>query len=72
MCMLTLHFVEFGNVENIRDCGDLVGVEGKTSGVYKIHPFRSAEGIFVYCDLDTDGGGWTVCCHQTSYALSMK
>ena len=52
--------VAFSHVIKARDCRDLVGVDGMASGVYKVHPYRVPEGLFVYCDLDTDGGGWTV------------
>ena len=31
-----------------------------TSGVYTIHPEACGPPFHVYCDKDTDGGGWTV------------
>lgn len=30
------------------------------SGVYRIRPIGSEEPVFVFCDMKTDGGGWTV------------
>ena len=36
---------------------------GKPSGVYQINPQANMSDIVrkdVYCDMDTDGGGWTV------------
>ncbi|XP_060551153.1 uncharacterized protein LOC132712741 [Ruditapes philippinarum] len=32
----------------------------KKSGVYNVHPLKTSRAIPVYCDFDTDSGGWTV------------
>ena len=40
------------------DCGNLD--EGQSSGIYKIFPGDSLDGFYVYCDMETDNGGWTV------------
>jgi len=42
---------------NSRDCCDVPA--DSTSGIYRIYP-NNSDVIDVYCDMDTDGGGWTV------------
>ena len=43
-------------------CHDIQATQGATkSGVYLIHPPNLAQGPWkVYCDLQTEGGGWMV------------
>ena len=32
-----------------------------TSGLYHVTPVGTFSGFDVWCDLDTEGGGWLVC-----------
>lgn len=44
----------------VLDCADLQ-TQGKASGIYKFHMDHNGKRpVTVACDMDTDGGGWTV------------
>lgn len=45
------------------DCAEHLMAGGTTSGVYEIYPFTCTwcgSPVLVWCDMETDGGGWTV------------
>ncbi|CAL4083346.1 unnamed protein product, partial [Meganyctiphanes norvegica] len=42
------------------DCSDIQGHGFSKSGIYTIHADRGNRAIDVFCDMDTEGGGWTV------------
>ncbi|XP_022107438.1 ficolin-2-like [Acanthaster planci] len=43
-----------------KDCSEAFANGETTSGVYTVQPADEKEPFSVYCDMDTDGGGWTV------------
>ncbi|GBN52785.1 Techylectin-5A, partial [Araneus ventricosus] len=45
------------------DCADVLNTEHSDSRVYTVWPksrLNEKKGIDVFCDMDTDGGGWTI------------
>ena len=47
---------------NIRpkDCADVQNYGYHYSGIYTVYPSRGSSGMEVFCDLNTEGGGWLV------------
>ncbi|XP_078666443.1 microfibril-associated glycoprotein 4-like isoform X1 [Branchiostoma floridae x Branchiostoma belcheri] len=49
------------NTDKPQDCQDILDNDETTpSGVYMVYPRDNLGGFLVYCDMDTDGGGWTL------------
>ena len=53
------YYCDCQQLEAKRDCKEFMDKGYRVSGVYKIHQ-NNLKIIQVYCDQDTDGGGWTV------------
>lgn len=48
------------HLQPTHDCGDLLRDGNNISGVYEVYLAKARKYVQVYCDMETDGGGWLV------------
>ena len=70
---ISICFCIFASASLPRDCADVQTKGSRYSGLYTVYPEGLEEGVEVFCDLNTEGGGWTVRREITAlFAVKLK
>ncbi|XP_031444907.1 angiopoietin-4 [Phasianus colchicus] len=61
-----------GEEQHFQDCTEALRAGSRASGVYTLHITNMSQPRKVFCDMETDGGGWTVIQLRTNGSVSFQ
>ncbi|XP_019477626.2 angiopoietin-4 [Meleagris gallopavo] len=61
-----------GEEQRFQDCTEVLRAGSRASGVYTLHITNMSQPRKVFCDMETDGGGWTVIQLRTNGSVSFQ
>ena len=62
--------INAGRGDVFTSCKDALDADNEQSGIYDIFPPGADDSSRVYCDMDTDGGGWTLVASSRNETLN--